>query len=647
MKIYQLKFISTLFLCFTLLFVYAKAPVNLQQNKNVLNKQLMDCAPATAITSIEVNNVRALLSTSGTIFFNDETTEGGYEIPNGEGKYSIFAGALWIGALDDENNLKMAAQTYRLQPAQGGGAIQVDDFWPGPLDANGETQAETCDKYDKIWKVTKEEIDAFFKDFADGTIDSTLTENFSLWAGPFVDANGNNEYNPMDGDYPKINGDLSTYSVINDKGNGHTSTPGSLPLGIEIETMAYGFEDSALANITFIDYLITNKSSGNLKKAYLGTWLDPDLGNYDDDFVGCDTLRNLGICYNGDPDDEDTDENSEGVFETLGYGENPPFIGIQILNGIQTNSGKKLGMSGFVYYNRSGDITQGDPNTAQEHYNYLIGKWKDGTAITFGGTGLNEGSEEEVTHMFPSNPSDTQGWSECAENNTPADRRFVMSTGPFDMQSGASKKMTQSVLWVRPEGAFADGCPSFKGIQDLADEVLQFYEENLAGDDQAPEITIDGDDFFNIELGADWTPPTATAIDNVDGEVEVIIDDSSLNLDANGAYDITYTATDSNGNSSERTVTVVVGTGVGINEYALNEISLYPNPVIDLAYLNLNDHMVDLIQIFDVQGQLVFEENLKAASTHPINLSDIESGVYLSKLSNNNQLISLNKFVKQ
>lgn len=621
-------------MCFVLLFVNAKETVHLQQNKQVFNKLLMDCTPATAEIALQVNGVRASLSTAGNIYFkydSDPNQSGpGYEVPKGEGKHSIFAGALWLGALDDDNNLKLAAQTYRQRG---------EDFWPGPLDDEGETTAENCSEYDRFWSITKSEVDAFIEDFSDGTIDDELSENLTSWPGPFVDADGDNEYDPLKGDYPNINGDEAIWSVINDKGNDHTSTPGSVSLGMEIQTLIYAFKTDELEHITFSDYTLINKSSENLKKAYLGTWLDPDLGNYQDDFVGCDPSRNLGICYNGDADDDEGQD---------GYGANPPFVGIQILNGIQTNSGEKLGMSGFVFYNNDNDPVQSDPENAQEHYNYLIGKWKDGTPITNGGTGLNEGSTEEVTFMFPSDPSDADGWSECAENNTPADRRFVMSTGPFDMQPGAAKKMTQSVLWVRPEGAFPEGgCPSFEGIQNLADEVLKFYDENLAGDDQAPEITINGDDFFNIELGADWTPPTATAIDNVDGEVEVIIDDSTLNLDANGAYDITYTASDSNGNSSERTVTVVVGTGVDIYDYALNVISLYPNPVIDWAYLNLNENKVDLIQIFDLQGKLVFEENLNATTSHRINLSDIDSGVYLSKLTKQNELISISKFVKQ
>ena len=38
---------------------------------------------------------------------------------------------------------------------------------------------------------------------------------------------------------------------------------------------------------------------------YLSYWTDDDLGNANDDYVGCDTLLNLGYTYNGDNNDKD------------------------------------------------------------------------------------------------------------------------------------------------------------------------------------------------------------------------------------------------------------------------------------------------------------------------------------------------------
>ena len=74
-----------------------------------------------------------------------------YEIPKGSNKNSMFAGALWIGGVDDGGNLKVAAMTYR----QGG-----NDFWTGPLDETTATiDEQTCVEWDKHFKMTRAEVE--------------------------------------------------------------------------------------------------------------------------------------------------------------------------------------------------------------------------------------------------------------------------------------------------------------------------------------------------------------------------------------------------------------------------------------------------------------------------------------------------------
>ena len=81
-----------------------------------------------------------------------------YEIPQGSNKHSMFAGALWIGGLDDQDNLKVAAMTYR----QDG-----NDFWPGPLNGDqmsneyGSVSASTCADFDKHYKITRQEVEDY------------------------------------------------------------------------------------------------------------------------------------------------------------------------------------------------------------------------------------------------------------------------------------------------------------------------------------------------------------------------------------------------------------------------------------------------------------------------------------------------------
>ena len=87
--------------------------------------------------------------------------------------------------------------------------------------------------------------------------------------------------------------------------------------------MAFGFQTSDEVNdMTFYRYKVLNFSSSVLDSTYFGQWVDADLGAYDDDYVGCDTTLDLGICYNGDAVDGPTSPN---------YGENPPSL-VQIFS---------------------------------------------------------------------------------------------------------------------------------------------------------------------------------------------------------------------------------------------------------------------------------------------------------------------------
>ena len=102
--------------------------------------------------------------------------------------------------------------------------------------------------------------------------------------------------------------------VFNDKGNIHTETQG-VALGLEVRAQAYAFKRlNALDNMTFYNYQMINRSNIQINDMYFGQWVDSDLGNAVDDYVGCDVMRGIGYCYNGDDNDDGPG----------GYGMNPP-----------------------------------------------------------------------------------------------------------------------------------------------------------------------------------------------------------------------------------------------------------------------------------------------------------------------------------
>jgi len=622
----------------------AKNDFKTSSSKNDNFKKLTaDCAPALAHSILEVNNLQAHVGAGGEIFFDAGANSGGYEVPKNSGIYSIFAGANWMGALNEEGNLKIAATTYRKGP----GGITLDDFWPGPLNDDGATNKDQCLKYDKIWSLTKTEITEFKMDLEDGALDMELTDDFLNWEGPFIDEDGDGVYIPTNGDYPDIRGEEARWYVINDKGNLHTASKGEA-LGIEIATMVYAFNTNELNHSTFVDYTITNKSGNNFNNTYFGTWLDPDLGHFLDDYVGCDTLRNLAICYNGD----NFDDQGSNPLSPSGYGPNPPFLGLQIIDGIQNEADLKLGMTSFIYY-KNGDldgeiIAQTEPTEAIHYYNFLKGVWKDGTPVSTGKEGYNIDNPDITTYAYSGEPSNELGWSECVEENKAGDRIFVASSGPFEMPAGSVKNLTQAVIWTRAVGAFTDGCPSFEGIQKLADFVLEFYDAEILEGDGSPVITIDGPDEIIIPLGIEsWELPNATAVDGLDGNVPLTVDISQVDVNTPGEYYVTYAAFDSDGNTSVAILTVIVDDGVAVEDIVNNNISLHPNPAIDYVKFNLEGIQADTFEIYGLSGRLISVHNLTANQTNQIDLTNLISGVYIYRLINHAQPIANGRFVKQ
>ena len=119
------------------------------------------------------------------------------------------------------------------------------------------------------------------------------------YLAPFVDVNNDGEYN--EGDYPGYDlegtadcktddvlfGDQTLWWVFNDNGNIHTETGSESAIGLEIQAQAFGFStNDEINDMTFYSYKIMNRSTESLNRTYFGQWVDPDLGNYQDDYVG-------------------------------------------------------------------------------------------------------------------------------------------------------------------------------------------------------------------------------------------------------------------------------------------------------------------------------------------------------------------------
>ena len=76
-------------------------------------------------------------------------------------------------------------------------------------------------------------------------------------------------------------------------------------------------------------------------------------------------------------------------------------------------------------------------------------------------------------------------------------------------------------------------------------------------DTAPPVITLNGNSSITLEYGSTYSEAGATATDNVDGSVSVTIS-GDVNTSKLGTYTITYTATDSVGNTATKTRTVSI-----------------------------------------------------------------------------------------
>jgi len=375
---------------------------------------------------LDINNISANINSNGSLF-NSNINNPSFEVPKGSGKHTIFTNNIWLGGYDESSQLHLAAQKYE----QSG-----YDYWAGPVASNYNDPYYQLN-YNRVWKINKSDIDNHIANYAsagyimpasiaDWPGNGNTANGEMLMLAPYFDVNGDDVYEPMGGDYPIIRGDQTVFFMFNDDKGLHTETNG-LKIGLEIHGMAYSYNnpnDSALNQTVFVNYEIFNRSTNNYHDMYFGSFIDMDLGAADDDYIGCDSLLNMFYTYNGDAID--------GVGQSWAYGGStppPPAQGAVFLN---------HPILKFVYFNNQAGV-QGDPTTATAYYNYLIGKWSDGSPMVSGGAGFvgSPGASTTPTNfMFSGKPESVTGWTESSEINPPGDRRGVMSVGSFALNAG-------------------------------------------------------------------------------------------------------------------------------------------------------------------------------------------------------------------
>ncbi|MCK6622914.1 MAG: T9SS type A sorting domain-containing protein [Calditrichaceae bacterium] len=490
--------------CLTLVFLALLVNVNAREREGA-QQSFPKVNLLEDIVYMDINNIDMPMKNDGA---NGEDGQGYY--PNGTDLAFLFSGGMAASGYIDDN---------------GNGVNEPEELrtaWITPASLIEETQPGN-------WAQSADDPRYVF--YVVNSSDGFGSEAYLKWAdavaqgADWVNLDGDpTSYDPM-ADRPDILADRTVWCVYND---GTTLSKRNrlqtLPLGLEVRQQAWAFARSdALGDVVFIRYRFTNALQRDIKDLIFTLWTDPDLGNANDDLIGCDTTLSMGYIYNDGDDDR--------------YGGNPPAFGIDFFQGPVVESPgdtayryrgpllgvdtlydwKNLPMTSFMYY-INGDPTIGDPNSKDIARYYQVGGLiANGNPLdpTIFGTGATASTDPR--YVYNGDPVTATGW----RDNVPADKRFMVNTGPFQLPAWQDLNGNNRVDVEEP------------GVQDIV--VAYIVTRGASAINSVAKLRAT-DDFAQLAYNANFLvagPPPAPVVDvrTADQEIELIVD-----LHRNGTY---------------------------------------------------------------------------------------------------------------
>ncbi len=118
-------------------------------------------------------------------------------------------------------------------------------------------------------------------------------------------------------------------------------------------------------------------------------------------------------------------------------------------------------MSSFLNFNNTADSKTGNPNTSGngiQFYRYMKGLWRDGSKMKYGTDGL--AGTITTTYQFPGTSDPTffgtngvpvtpTNWNEVAANSMPGERRFVIGSGPLQLQPKDTLRFSYALVFTQ------------------------------------------------------------------------------------------------------------------------------------------------------------------------------------------------------
>lgn len=522
------------------------------------------------------------------------------EYPKGSGKQAGGAIELWLAASSLAGDTLLSYQhidEYR------------SHFEPGLYLPDGSVNsAISASLFDKPAFVSRTEIMEHLTGYATSRniLEWPASGNADLGLpirelAPFVDLNNNQVYEPTQGEYPDIKGDYAAWQVIHEKDPSASSS-----LHAEVQITTYLYDNELYNQQYFVDYKLINHSDGAWIDTRLGLNLALDLGNPFDDYVASASSVESVFLYNGDANDE----------LRVGYGSTSdiPAVSYSLFES-PINQNGEVELASFVSY-KNDHSNMGEPISKREHYNYMLGLWKDGTPLRFGRDGMSGSYDYPI--MFDLSKSNGS-WTECSSQNVPGERRGVMSFGPHTIYPGESASYTIAAqMHHNPQGFDCDNIASLKNSvansRSNWDETLncsgfppafQIYTTKaIGGQLGSAEIKF----YSSIEPRVVWS----------NGSTSNTIDQLEAGLQKVAIYWP---------DCMEVIEVEIIGQSTGIGEDEASEWRIFPNPSSGIIGVT-QAPFVDQIRIYDMQGRLVFESRMVQAS---MSIEHLPSGFYIVK----------------
>ena len=440
---------------------------------------------------LNINNIYMWVRDDGLLGTNPGDFPGGTIYPRGTAEVLRREGVLWGGVVHDGKSVHYVGRNYYNTGdylIRVGGSTEYNVLSPGRIVSKGVAEDPSASDV-RIWRIRRDwesadltqEAAEFFGDPVDSVTQERIADLRALYeqdwtewpwqkGAPFYDTNGNGMMD--EGEEPGLlDADQVVGFVASDLDSSKTvDLYGSPPIGMEMQVTLWAYDKTgsqiaeALQNTVFKKIrLIYKGRTDTPETAYIDSMfvaqkVEAKLGDCRDDFVGCDTLLDLGFVYNADASDQEFGDAS------------PPAFGFALVQG--PNVGEEcLPMTSFWCFG------WGDVNVMPtvkhyigtlEMYTYFNGIYP------YFGTPFSDPDDHPTRYLCSGDPVAGSGFVDGVLL-APGERLFMMSSGPFTMALGD----TQEVIFAIVGGQGSDHLESVSVMKDHVHEVQTFVDNSF------------------------------------------------------------------------------------------------------------------------------------------------------------------------